>query len=72
MVVDCFENGTYQLADLDGTLHASRVNGLGLKKYFPRLMSVVKDDVSQMEVVAHTGVVYQDASLTTMFSADHE
>ena len=30
-VVDGFANGTYQLADLDGTLHASRVNGLRLK-----------------------------------------
>ena len=30
-VFECFENGTYQLADLDGTLHASRVNGLRLK-----------------------------------------
>ena len=72
MVENFFDNGTYQLADLDGTLHVSRVNGLRLKKYFPRLMSVVKDDVSQMEVVAQTGVVYQDTSLTTLFSADHE
>ena len=30
-MVDCFPNGTYQLADLDGALHALRVNGLQLK-----------------------------------------
>ena len=32
-VVESFANGTYQLADLNGTLHASRVNWLRLKKY---------------------------------------
>ena len=30
-VMESFANGTYQLADLDGTLHASRVNGFHLK-----------------------------------------
>ena len=32
-VESCFPNGTYQIANLDGTLHASRVNGLHLKIY---------------------------------------
>ncbi|RYA46319.1 hypothetical protein DD606_24495 [Enterobacter cloacae complex sp. GF14B] len=32
-VVECFPNGTYQLANLDGILHKSRVNGLRLKLY---------------------------------------
>ena len=41
--MDCFANGTYQLADLDGTSHASRVNGLRLKIYHARLMLVQKD-----------------------------
>ena len=39
-VMESFANGTYQLADLDGTLHASRVNGFRLKKYHARLMMV--------------------------------
>ena len=52
MVENCFKNGTYQLADFNGTLHASRVNGFWLNKYFPRLMSMVKDDVSKVGVVA--------------------
>ena len=43
-VSECFENGTYQLTDLDGTLHALRVNGLRLKKYVARLLTVIKDD----------------------------
>ena len=34
-VVESFANGTYQLADLDGTLHASRVNGFRLKSTIP-------------------------------------
>ena len=41
--MDCFANGTYQLADLDGTPHVSRVNGLRLKIYHARLMLVQKD-----------------------------
>ena len=48
-VVDCFANGTYQLADLDGTLHASRVNGLRLKIYNARLMMVIKDGKAEEE-----------------------
>ena len=43
-VTECFENGTYQLTDLDGALHASRGNGLRLKKYVARLLTVIKDD----------------------------
>lgn len=44
-MIDCFANGTYQLSDLDGTLHASRVNGLCLKKYHAWLIMVSKDDM---------------------------
>ena len=36
-------NGTFQLADLDGLLHAYRVNGSRLKKYVARLMTFVED-----------------------------
>ena len=43
-VVDKFENGTYQLADLGGTKHKYRVNGYRLKKYFARLMTVVSEE----------------------------
>lgn len=47
MVMQVFPNGTYQLADLDGTLHASRVNGYRLKKYYARLMVMVQDAVTE-------------------------
>ena len=46
-VVTCFPNGTYQLADLDGELHASRVNGIRLKRYYARLMVVEKEDMPE-------------------------
>ena len=45
IVKEKFPNGTYQLADLDDTLHRARVNGYKLKKYYARLMAIVKDDV---------------------------
>ena len=48
-VVESFANGTYQLADLDGTLHSLRVNGFRLKKYHSRLMLVLKDEVHECE-----------------------
>ena len=43
-VVGCFANGTFQLADMDGTWHDARVNGYRLKKYLERLMTIVKDE----------------------------
>ncbi|MCO5549036.1 hypothetical protein L7F22_002502 [Adiantum nelumboides] len=43
-VVNNLANGQYQLADLDGTPHASRVNGLRLKIYHARLMMISKDE----------------------------
>ncbi|MCO5582167.1 hypothetical protein L7F22_036057 [Adiantum nelumboides] len=51
MVVNYFANGTYQLANLDGALHASRVNGLHLKIYRARLMMVSKDKEPNEEVM---------------------
>lgn len=73
-VVDCFANGTYQLADLDGALHASRVNGLRIKIYQARLMLVEKDEMSEEESVSGTDVETCDgASLVSLFAAaDHE
>lgn len=47
LVMQGFVNGTYQLADLNGTLHASRVNGYKLKKYYARLMVVVQDAITE-------------------------
>ncbi|MCO5594736.1 hypothetical protein L7F22_048769 [Adiantum nelumboides] len=44
-VLECFSNGTYQLAILDGVLHKSRVNGLRLKLYHARLMMVEQDEL---------------------------
>ena len=46
-VVECFPNGTYQLADLDDMLHALRVNGVRLKHYHARLMVVEKEEVPE-------------------------
>ena len=75
-VMEGFANGTYQLADLDGAVHASRVNGLRLKKYHARLMMVEKDDEIQKKVKkVHWGNIatVDAASLVTLFAAaDHE
>ncbi|MCO5566817.1 hypothetical protein L7F22_020498 [Adiantum nelumboides] len=46
LVLDRFPNGTYQLADLNGTPHKARVNGYRLKKYYARLMVVIEDKPS--------------------------
>lgn len=35
-----FSNGSYQLEDLDASLHKNRVNGFRLKKYSARMMQV--------------------------------
>ncbi|MCO5555449.1 hypothetical protein L7F22_008994 [Adiantum nelumboides] len=48
-VVNKFDNGTYQLADLDGAEHKYRVNGYRLKKYLARLMTVVTEEMLTME-----------------------
>ena len=73
-MVDCFANGTYQLAYLDGALHASRVNGLRLKIYHARLMMVEKDAMSEEETLSLKNVETCDAaSLVSLFAAaDHE
>ena len=73
-MVDCFANGTYQLADLDGTLHASRVNGLRLKIYHARLMLVEKDGELEEETDALMTVEALDGEdLKSLFAAaDHE
>ena len=72
LVLECFKNGTYQLTDLDGTPHASRVNELRLKKYCARLMAVTKDDIEEGEVVEGFKIIDGDPRLITLFSADHE
>ena len=73
-VVSCFANGTYQLADLDDTLHASRVNGLRLKIYHARLMMVEKDEMLEEKFVSKSEVDVGDgAGLVLLFvAADHE
>ena len=50
-MVDCFPNGTYQLANLDGMMHASRVNGLHLKIYHAKLMMVEQIEKVHKDVV---------------------
>ena len=50
-VINKFENGTYQLAHLDGTEHKYRVNGYRLKKYMARLMTVVSEEELMNEEV---------------------
>ena len=74
MVVDCFANGTYQLANLDGDLHDSRVNGLRLKPYHARLV-VVKDKEMQENIVPVEESTSFDAEAVQMLfgvAADHE
>ena len=74
-VENCFPNGTYQLANLDGTLHASRVNGLHLKPYHARLMIVEKDEGNEEEesVPARNASLFDEEGVQMLFAAaDHE
>ena len=74
-VVSCFTNGTYQLANLDGTLHASRVNGLRLKPYHARLMIVEKDEENEEDesVPARNASLFGEEGVQMLFvAADHE
>ncbi|MCO5591085.1 hypothetical protein L7F22_045062 [Adiantum nelumboides] len=79
LVLDRFPNGTYQLADLNGTLHKARVNGYRLKKYYARLMVVIEDEpsfeksadmVADREEIMKTSSFALQALFTT--TADHE
>ncbi|MCO5573223.1 hypothetical protein L7F22_026992 [Adiantum nelumboides] len=79
LVLDRFPNGTYQLADLDGTLHKARVNGYRLKKYYARLMVVIEDEPSfeeSADMVADHEEIMKTSSfaLQALFAAtaDHE
>ena len=72
--MDCFANGTYQLVDLDGTPHASRVNGLRLKIYHVRLMLLQKDEELEDEADSLKNVAPVDGKdLQSLFvAADYE
>ena len=70
-MADCFPNGTYQLADSDGTLHS----GWRLKVYHARLMMVGKDEDAKEEVVPVKHVTFSDAECASTWffaAADHE
>ncbi|MCO5576142.1 hypothetical protein L7F22_029950 [Adiantum nelumboides] len=79
LVLNRFSNGTYQLADLNGTLHKARVNGYRLKKYYARLMVVIEDEpsfeesadmVADCEEIMKTSSFALQALFTT--TVDHE
>ena len=72
--MDCFANGTYQLADLEGMPHAAMVNGVRLKIYHARLMLVQKDGELEDEVDSSKNVATVDGKdLQSLFlAADHE
>ncbi|MCO5586391.1 hypothetical protein L7F22_040331 [Adiantum nelumboides] len=79
LVLDKFPNGTYQLADLNGTLPKARVNGYRLKKYYARLMAVIENEPSfeeSADMVADCEEIMKTSSfaLQALFatSADHE
>ena len=74
IVVDCFANGTYQLANLDGDLHDSRVNGLHLKPYHERLMIVEGDEENGKKegVLAKDAPLSEEEGAQVLFSVDHE
>ena len=65
-VESCFPNGTYQLATLDGTLHASRANGLGLRIYHAVLMTVVKDEAMEEAIMPMKEVSFFDEECVQM------
>ena len=74
-VETCFPNGNYQLVNLDGTLHASRVNGLHLKLYHAWLMTVTKDEENEeVEAVPVKDVsLFDEEGAQILFaSADYE
>ena len=73
-VVTCFPNGTYQLADLDGELHVSRVNGIRLKRYHARLMVVEKEDMLEDVVPVREATIFDREGVQMLFAAtaDHE
>ena len=74
LVLKDFPNCTYQLADMDGTPHASEVNGLQLKIYHARLMMIVKDHMSKDEVDSFKNVATREGEdLVSLFATtDHE
>ena len=61
-----FDNGTYQLADLDGTLHANRVNGFRLKRYVARMMSLVSNVMLENHVAIVPTLTVQEDYGTTL------
>ena len=73
-VMESFANGTYQLADLDGTLHVSRVNGFRLKRYHTRLMLMQKDEelVDDMQILQDDATVDAGSFASLFLAADHE
>ena len=74
-VETCFPNGSYQLVNLDGNLHASRVNGLCLKLYHARLMTVTVDEENEEgEAVPAKNASLSDEEGAQMLFAttDHE
>ena len=72
--MECFPNGTYQLANLDGMLHKSRVNGLRLKLYHARLMMVEQDemDAEQAMFVKDEEICDAESLMSLFAAADHE
>ncbi|MCO5551876.1 hypothetical protein L7F22_005382 [Adiantum nelumboides] len=79
LVLDRSPNGTYQLADLNGTLHKVRVNDYRLKKYYAKLMVVIEDKPSfeeSADMVADREEIMKTSlfALQALFAAtaDHE
>ena len=76
MVQKFANNGTFQLVDLDGLLHAYRVNGSHLKKYVSRLMTIVEDVLpGEREPILPILTVEEDYGLALQLlflTADHE
>ena len=64
----------YQLANLAGTLHASRVNVFRLKRYHARLMLVQKDEelVDDMQIWQDDATVDARSFASLFLAADHE
>lgn len=79
-VVKKYSNGSYQLSDLDGSLHSNRVNGFRLKKYVVRIMQlstckpvVMEEDTSTEslteDVLAALQLILASGCQTQMFAA---
>ena len=71
-VLNKFDNGSYQLMDATGKLHATRVNGWWLKPYFSQVMEdqmEAETEQVNLNIKEPLGEIAQDPLMHSMFPA---